>query len=222
MMTYWRQILCLPLLSMIVILTLTKDGVIPSALTVETQLSSPVMCKATLELSDLPKGFEPAPSFLQTFILQGITAVNPQLEQEGIALAETATFVDFGRTEMASGLTAILPNQRGRNRFDRILDSPEVENIFVLGLQQTLGQVGKVKVNQVQEIKALKGIGEMARGFTIEAKFETLPLKLWTSTILFRRGNYAALVILGSFEGKLDQNLLLNLAKKVDQRLQLC
>lgn len=220
MVTCLALIFSLPLFALVLILNLTRDHLVPSALALVPPITSPAKCQAILELSDLPPRFEPAPSFLQTFIVEGIAAVNPQLEQEGIALAQTATFVDFGRAEIALGLTATLPKRQGRNRLDEILNSAEVQDIFVLGLQQSLAPVGMVKVNQVREITIWKEIGEVARGFAIEAEFEKLPLKLWTSAILFRRGDYAALVILGSFEEELSDLSLLNLASKLDQRLR--
>ncbi len=210
------------LFGLVLILNLTSSGVVPSALATVPPLAFPVMCPATLELSDLPRSFEPAPSFLQTFIVDGITAVNPQLEQEGIVLAQVATFVDFERAEIAIGLTASLPRRRVIDRFDEVLESPDAQALFVLGLQQSLAMVGMVKVNQVREIDLLRGIGTLARGVAIEAELENLPLKLWTSAILFRRGSYGALVILGSFEGELEELSLKSLATKLDRRLQQC
>ncbi len=79
-----------------------------------------------------------------------------------------------------------------------------------------------VKVNKVRAIAELRGIGELARGFAIDAEFEELPLKLWTSAILFRRGGNAALVILGSLEGELEEFSIKNLAAKLDRRLRQC
>ena len=128
------------LFGLVLILNLTSYGVVPSALATVPPVASPVMCPATLELSDLPRSFEPAPSFLQTFIVEGIAAVNPQLEQEGITLAKAATFVDFERAEIAMGLTATLPNRRVIDRFDEVLESQPRAGSFRPRTSAELGQ----------------------------------------------------------------------------------
>lgn len=182
---------------------------------------SPFLAQATLELSDLPPRFEPAPPFLERLIFNGIAAVGPVLEQEEIAVDQISIFVAFEQAEMVMGLRAILPNQQGIERFDLQLRRPDVQALFVAGLQRSLASLGEIKVTKVQELSSLENIGEIARGFAIEAKFTRLPLGIYSETVAFRRGQRGVLIVLGTLNRPINDILIQDLARQLDRRLQL-
>jgi hypothetical protein len=189
--------------------------------TIFLPISSPLLAQAILESSDLPPRFEPAPPFLERLIFNGIAAVNPVLEQEGITLDQISTFVAFEQAEMVMALKANLPNQQGIERFDFQLRRPDVQELFVAGLQRSLVSLGKIKITKVEELSSLEGIGELARGFAIEAKFIRLPLRIYSETVVFRRGYKGVLIVLGILDRPINDLTIQDLARQLDRRLQL-
>jgi len=173
----------------------------------------------TILPADLPSRFDPAPAFLQKIILNSIAALNPDFKREGIVLEEAATFIDLEQAEIVMGLTANLPNVDAIKKFDAGLRSPDSQQIFIEGLKKSLSSFGKVEITQVKELSTVNKLGQIARGFAIEAKLPDRGLTISTESVAFRRGNTGILVILGAIDHPLTSIRAADLALRLDRRL---
>lgn len=71
----------------------------------------------------------------------------------------------------------------------------------------------------MQELSSLGEIGEMARGFAIEAEVEGISLRLSSEAIAFRRGSRSALVVLGALNHPIEGIRAREIALRLDRRL---
>ena len=171
-----------------------------------------------LQASDLPPRFEPAPPFLRQFIYKGLTALQPYLEREGIALGDVSTFVDFEQAELALALTIALSNPQTVQKFDADLSRPNAGEILAKGIEQGIQGFGSLKVTQIQELNSVGAIGNRARGFSFQANFQGLPLQLFGEAVAFRRNGVGALVVLGALNHPLEKIRVQDVAARLDRR----
>jgi hypothetical protein len=175
---------------------------------------------ASLQVSDLPAGFAPAPSFIQKLLAQGIASLNRDLTRQGIVIEQVVAFVDLEQAEIVVGLTAHLSSSLAVETFESGLRRPDSPEIFVTGFKKSLSGLGKVKVNQVRELPEAQGIGEIARGFGIDGELESWSVTISAEAIAFRRGRTGALVIAGALAHEIEGIEMRDLALRLDHRLR--
>ncbi len=196
---------------------------IPLSVSAEWETSPLLATGSFLQLCDLPSRFEDAPPFVQKLLLKGIASVNPELEKQGINVEQVATFVSIEEAEMVMGLTSRFTNGQGVETFDLQLRRADSDKIFIRGLQQSLSSLGKVTVTQVKELNNTQDIGEISRGFALEAELEKWPVSVSLSTeaLAFRRGQTGVLVIIGALAHEIEDIGIQDLALVLDRRLQM-
>jgi hypothetical protein len=173
----------------------------------------------TIVPADLPSRFDPAPPFLQKLILSSIMTLLPDLKQGGIIFEEASTFMDLEQAEIVMGLTANLLTPVVIKKFDTGLRSPDTQQIFIDGLRKSLSSFGKVEITQVRELRGVNKLGQVAKGFAIEAKLSERGFTLSTESIAFRRGNKGVLVIMGALDHPLTGIRAIDIALRLDRRL---
>lgn len=176
--------------------------------------------QVSLQASDLPARFQPAPALIQKLIADGISSRQADLNRAGIVVDHVSTFVNFKDAAMATAIRFHFVDQPAVTRFDASLLRPDAQTIFVSGLESSLTSFAAVQVKSVREISPLTGIGSLAKGFAIEAALVGLPWSLSTQAIALRREQQGGLVFLASLNQTTPGITVQELALRLDQRLR--
>jgi hypothetical protein len=178
-----------------------------------------ILASVSLGLSDLPAGFEPAPTFLQEFFDEGIATLKPQLQKEGVFIQEKSTFVDFSQATVVMALSASLANSQSLKRFDSQLNRPEALKQLMDGLQESVQGFGQLKILEAKDLPLDRAIGQTARRIKLKAKFENMPFYLFLEAIAFRRDKNVIFLVVSALNQPPRAIELQNLATQLDKRL---
>ena len=182
-------------------------------------ISAPWIVSTALQLSDLPPGFQPAPSFLRQYLREGIGAVQPYLMRERISIANFSSFINLSHFEVVISVTANLSDPEAIRQFDASLQQPDTLDKLIVALQESTGTLGKLKVTQKSRLAVPDGIGDLATGYRLQASFEDSPVKLFVDGIVFRRDDSGVLLVVAALNHEVQTVQVGEIAAKLDRRL---
>lgn len=171
---------------------------------------------ATLQLADLPQGFEEIPAAFKPQIAAYLSKFVPLVTRQNLQINDYFVYINRDTFEIVSGFTTTLPNQPlSLLRFDanlRQVEQPQYWQQLFVKLQPQLGVGVKLLEHQPHRLQ----VGNSAAGATLAVG--AFNQKAQVDVGSFRRNNIGVFTAVLSVN-QTRQALLQDLTTKLDRRI---
>ncbi len=173
-----------------------------------------------LTLADLPTGFQDVPEPLQSLLVGAVSSVvKDYFKGENVTVKDFFAGMDLSNFTLVMAFTTPLTQPKYVQQFDAGLRQPNALKEFTAGVQKSSYYLGSMTIKEQKVLSPLpKGLGHRATGMAIVADAGRVPF--FTDSVTFRRNNLGAVVVVGSLYRKHSSVRVIDIAQKLDQRLQ--
>lgn len=172
---------------------------------------------ATLQLEDLPQGFEEIPSAFKPQIATYLSNFVPLLTRQNLQINDYFVYINRNTFEVVSGFTTTIPNQPlSLLRFDsnlRQVEQPQYWQQLFVKLQPQIGVGVKLLEHQPNRLQ----VGNSAAGATLAVG--ALNQKAQVDVGSFRRNNVGVFTAVLSLNRNARQASLQDVTTKLDRRI---